>query len=89
MRHARKTDKILRLEGHNPIEPQQSDPFPELSKILEPKAIVRASEESLGLKGKTVAECLPRLTVIAKEEGLNLNRKRDWDKAINLLKSNR
>ena len=84
MRNARKTPKILELEKPDEV---QKDPFKELFK---PDAIVERSKRSLGISGAmTLAECMPPLQLIAKRYNLKLHLKREYDRAVEILKKER
>ena len=77
-RHAQKTPKILDLEKD--IVPS---PFEE---IFKPEAIVELSRKTIAIsKATTLSECMPELSRIAREEGLNLNRTKDFLEAKRIL----
>lgn len=64
------------------IKNKQSDPFKE---IFKPKAIVKLSKTALALTGVTLAACMPELSLIARTEGLNLNRRNDFLEAVRIM----
>lgn len=83
MRNARKTDHILKLEEDCP------SPLQELAEMLTPKAIKEQSNTSLALKGRTVSECLPELSIIARDEGIDLNTAKGWSEAVRIMDMNK
>ena len=76
MKNARKPKHILDMEKGTPSP---------LQEILMPKAIEERSETTLALKGETLSECMPELTLIARDEGLNLNKREDFLKAKRIM----
>lgn len=58
-----------------------------LAEILSIDNIVKRSEKALGMSGATkLSECMPKLSKIARKEGLNLNNTKEFKKAVGLLK---
>lgn len=76
MRNAKKPEHILKLENDCPSA---------LSEILDKEAIVKLSKTSLALRGRTVSECLPELSIIARDEGIDLNNAKGWSEAVRIL----
>lgn len=77
MRNARKTTRILELERNTP------SPFAE---IFDPKNIVSLSRSQQKMReAMTVDECLPELSIIARENDLNLNIGIEWREAVNIM----
>ncbi len=69
------------------IKNKQSDPFKE---IFKPEAIVKLSKTALALTGaETVSEMMPPLSKIAKKFNLKLHLKREYDRAVEILKKER
>ncbi len=59
-----------------------------LAKTLNPDNIVKLSKDSLGMSGATtVKEAMPKLTIIARENNLDLNTAKGWKTAIELLEN--
>lgn len=64
-------------------EETQTDPFPELSKILDPEAIKESSRKALGMsKNMILSESMPELEQIARDNGLTI--KYDWLKIMDI-----
>ncbi len=80
MRNPRKTDTILKLESDCPSP---------LQEILMPSAIKERSKTALALRGsETVSEMLPEISIIARENNLNLTNPADWKEAVRILRMN-
>lgn len=78
MRNGAKTTKTLKLEQDS------------LEEILNPKNIIKRSKESLGMSGAmTVSEAMPRLSVIAKEKGKNLNNPDHFKECVEIMNNER
>lgn len=78
MKHAKKPPHILKLEENCPSP---------LQEILEPGAIKERSKTALALRGaETVDEMIPELTIIARENNLNLNNPSDWKEGVRILR---
>lgn len=76
MRNPRKTEFILDLEKEDTLE-----------EILKPSNIIKRSKSALGMAGAMrVSEAMPRLTVIAKEKGFNLNNPDHFKECVKIMR---
>ena len=80
-----KKESTLRLERESQENLQQSDPF---SEILDKDNIVRRSQIAMS-KATTLSEAMPPLQLIAKRYNLKLHLKREYDRAVEILKKER
>ena len=76
-----RTIKSIKTLEHEKDTPKFSDPFED---ILQPKVIVERSRRFM-----TVSEAIPELSLIAREEGIDLNTASGWQEAIRILDMNK